>query len=89
VTQGEVLEGELVVAAAEEREESQQVEQKDDHQARILSGPELINQPPAHRIEFWRSTAPGGLSGIGAGPPSEGHRSPTQDPEEPVLEVKV
>src|SRR5512132_436747 len=32
--------------------------------------------------------APGGLSGLGAGPPSEGHRSPTQDPEEPNIEVQ-
>ena len=31
--------------------------------------------------------APGGLSGLGAGPPSEGHRLPTQDPEEPVFET--
>jgi hypothetical protein len=29
--------------------------------------------------------APGGLSGLGAGPPSERHRLPTQDPEEPKI----
>jgi hypothetical protein len=32
VAQGEVLQGELAVAAAEEREESKQVEQEGDHQ---------------------------------------------------------
>jgi hypothetical protein len=46
VTQGEVLEGELAVAAAEEGEESQQVEHEGDHQARILSGSELIDHRP-------------------------------------------
>jgi hypothetical protein len=56
LTQGEVLQGELAVAAAEEREESNQVEHEGDHQARILSGSELIDQPLAHRIEFWRRT---------------------------------
>ncbi len=55
-TQGEVLQGELAVAAAEEREESNQVEHEGDHQARILSGSELIDQPLAHRMEFWRRT---------------------------------
>ena len=34
--QGEVLQGELAVATAEEREESQQVEQEGDHRAEIL-----------------------------------------------------
>ena len=56
LTQGEVLQGELAVAAAEEREESNQVEHEGDHQARILSGSELIDQPLAHRMEFWRRT---------------------------------
>ena len=56
LTQGEVLEGELAVAAAEERQESNQVEHEGDHQARILSGSELIDQPLAHRMEFWRRT---------------------------------
>jgi hypothetical protein len=56
VTQGEVLEGEVAVAPAEEREESQQVEQEGNHQAQILSGSELINQPLARRMEFWRRT---------------------------------
>src|SRR5213593_4390162 len=38
VAQGQVLEGELAMAAAEEREKSKQVEQEDDHRAEILSG---------------------------------------------------
>jgi hypothetical protein len=36
--QGEVLEGELAVAAAQEREEPEQVDQEVDHRAGILSG---------------------------------------------------
>ena len=56
LTQGEVLQGELAGAAAEEREESNQMEHEGDHQARILSGSELIDQPLAHRMEFWRRT---------------------------------
>ena len=55
--QGEVLEGELAVAAAQEREESEQMEQEDDHRARIFSGSEQTDQPPAHRTEFWRRTS--------------------------------
>src|SRR5467141_823738 len=54
--QGEVLEGELAVAAAQEREESEQMEQEDDHRARIVSGSEPTDQPLAHRTEFWRRT---------------------------------
>ena len=38
VMQGQVLERELAMAAAEEREKSKQVEQEDDHRAEILSG---------------------------------------------------
>jgi len=36
--QGEVLEGELAMATAEEREEAKQVEQEGAHRAEILSG---------------------------------------------------
>jgi len=56
--QGEVLEGELAVAAAQEREESEQMEQEDDHRAKIFSESEQTDQPLAHRTEFWRRTAP-------------------------------
>jgi hypothetical protein len=45
VTQGEVLQGELATAAAEEREESKQVEQKGDHRTEILSGSDPTHQP--------------------------------------------
>ena len=58
LTQGEVLQGELAVAAAEERQESNQVEHEGDHQARILSGSELIDQPLAHRLEFAQNMTP-------------------------------
>jgi len=54
--QGEVLEGELAVAAEQEREESEQMDQEDDHRARIFSGSEQTDQPLAHRTEFWRRT---------------------------------
>ena len=43
VAQGEVLQGEPTMAAAEEREETKQVEQEGYHQAQILSGSELID----------------------------------------------
>src|SRR6266699_4031758 len=38
VAQSQVLEGELAMAAAEEREKSKQVEQEGEHRAEILSG---------------------------------------------------
>jgi hypothetical protein len=56
LAQGQVLEGELAGAAAEEGEKTKQVEQEGDHHGRILSGSELIDQPLAHRMEFWRRT---------------------------------
>ena len=40
------------MAAAEEREESKQVEPEGDHQARILFESELIDQALAQRMEF-------------------------------------
>jgi hypothetical protein len=58
--QGEVLEGQLAVAAAQEREESEQMEQEGDHRAGIFSGSEPTDQPFAHRTEFWRRTAAAG-----------------------------
>ena len=54
--QSEVLEGELAVAAEQERDESEQMDQEDDHRARIFSGSEQTDQPLAHRTEFWRRT---------------------------------
>ena len=56
LAQGEVLEGELAVAAAEEREEAKQVEQEGDHRAGIVSGSEPTDQPLAAGREFWRRT---------------------------------
>src|SRR3989454_2848570 len=54
--QGEVLEGELAVAAAQEREESEQMEQEAGARAKIFSESEQTDQPLAHRTEFWRRT---------------------------------
>ena len=56
LTQGEVLEDEPAVAAAEECEQPKQVEQKSNHRAEILSGSEPTDQPLAQRTEFWRRT---------------------------------
>jgi len=50
--QGEVLQGELAVAAAEEREEAKQVEQEGDHRAGIVAGSELTVHPLARRRNF-------------------------------------
>jgi 5-methylcytosine-specific restriction endonuclease McrA len=43
--QGEVLEGELAVAAAEKGQEAKQLEQEGDHRTRIFSGSEPADQP--------------------------------------------
>src|SRR5262249_17156320 len=56
VAQGEVLQGDLAVAAAEEGKESQQVEHEGDHQTRIVVRSELIDQPLARRTAFWPRT---------------------------------
>jgi hypothetical protein len=55
--QGQVLEGELAMAAKEEGEEPKQVEQERDHRAGIVSGSMLRDQSLAGRTEFWRRTA--------------------------------
>jgi steroid delta-isomerase-like uncharacterized protein len=57
LAQGQVLDGELAMAADEEGEEPKQVEEEGDHRAGIVSGSELTDQPLACRTEFWRSTA--------------------------------
>ena len=44
LAQDEVLQGELTVAAAEERQETEQVEEEGDHRAGIVSGSELRDQ---------------------------------------------
>ena len=56
VAQGKVLEGELAVAAAEEREESKQVEQEGDHRPEIFSGSDLTDQRLRRQTGFWRRT---------------------------------
>jgi hypothetical protein len=56
VAQGEVLEGELAVAAAEEGEEAQQVEQRSDHGTAIVSESAVNDQPISRRTGFWRRT---------------------------------
>jgi hypothetical protein len=59
LAQGEVLQGELAVAAAEEGQETEQVEQEGDHRAGIVSRSELKDQPLGARTEFWRRLSPG------------------------------
>src|SRR5207253_401470 len=62
VAQGQVLEGELAVAAAEEREKSKQVEQEDDHRAEILSGSAPTDQQLAAGRGLLRKSRPEGTS---------------------------
>jgi hypothetical protein len=52
VTQGEVLEGELAVAGAEDGEEPEKVEQEGDHRTEIVSGSGLRDQQPTHWPAF-------------------------------------
>jgi len=54
LAQGQVLEGELAVAAEEEGQETEQVEQEGDHRAGIVSGTKLTDQRPVCRTGFWR-----------------------------------
>src|SRR6266705_3137001 len=58
LAEGEVLEGELTMAAEEEREEPKQVEQEGNHRAGSVAGsrPEdqlLTGRPPAGWPESW------------------------------------
>src|SRR2546425_3283034 len=48
----------MAVAAAQDGEESKQVEQEDDHRARIVSGSKLTVQPPDRRTEFGEAQVP-------------------------------
>ena len=56
LAQGEVLQGELAVAAAEEREEAKQVEQESDHRAEIVAESEADSSPTCPPAKFWRRT---------------------------------
>src|SRR6266850_3796800 len=56
LAQGQVLEGELTVAAEEEGQETEQPEQESDHRAEIVRGSEPTNQSLDCRTEFWRKT---------------------------------
>jgi len=60
LAQGEVLDGELAVATAEEGEEAKQVEQRADHGSVIVLGSAAKDQALAWRTEFWRRTARAG-----------------------------
>jgi hypothetical protein len=44
------------VAAAEERNEAKQVEERADHGTAIVSGSEPKDQPLVRRTRFWRRT---------------------------------
>jgi hypothetical protein len=56
LAKGEVLQGELAMAAAEAREEPKQMEEEGDHRNEIISGSGLTDQPLTGRTEFWRRT---------------------------------
>jgi hypothetical protein len=56
LAQGEILDREPAVTAAEEREQPKQVEQESDHHAGSVSGSEPTDQRLARRPRFWRRT---------------------------------
>jgi hypothetical protein len=55
LAQGQVLEGELTVAADEEGEKPEQVEEEGDHRVEIVSGPELRDQRLARWVDDLRT----------------------------------
>jgi hypothetical protein len=57
LVQGEVLEGELAVAAAKKGQEAKQLEQKGDHRTRIFSGSEPADQPLPAGLNFGEGQA--------------------------------
>jgi len=57
VAQGEVLQGRLTVAGAENGEGPKQVEQQSNHRAEMVAGPGPTDQPLGRRMGLWRSTA--------------------------------
>jgi len=76
------------MAAAEEGEKSQQVEQESDHRAEIFSGSEPTDQPLARRTVFWRRT---GIFRGSRRPPVDGaqlHRQPKAVGTRPSLRTR-
>src|SRR3989441_3096118 len=63
VAQGEVLEGQLAMAAAEQREKSKQVEEEGDHRAEIVSGSAPTDQRLAAGGGFGEGQVRGGHAG--------------------------
>jgi hypothetical protein len=57
VAQGEILEGEVAMAADEEGEEPKHREQDADHRAGIVSGSDSRDQPDARRPNFGEGQA--------------------------------
>jgi len=55
LAQGQVLEGELSMAAHKEREKPKEVKE-DDHRAGIVFGSKPIDQLLDGRARFWRAT---------------------------------
>jgi hypothetical protein len=64
----QVLEGELSMAAEEEREKPKQVKEEGGHRAGIVFGSELIDQLLDGRAVFWRGT-----TNLTRGPSSTGY----------------
>ena len=56
LAEGEVLEGELTMAAEEEGKDPKQVKQEGDHRAGIVAGSVPADQPLTRRMGFWRTT---------------------------------
>src|SRR5213593_550437 len=67
VAQGQVLQGDIAVSAAEEGKPAKQPEQEGDHRAGIFSGSAPPDQSRWRRTEFWRRTASPARSNVHAG----------------------
>jgi hypothetical protein len=53
----------MAVAAADEGQEPEQVEQHGDHRVKIFSGSEPTDQALGYRTDFWRGTGSGTSAG--------------------------
>src|SRR5947199_264346 len=80
LAQGQVLEGELAVAAEEEGQETEQAEQESDHGAEIVRGSEPTNQSLDCRTGFWRKTVSASRASDGAPSPPLAARATSPTP---------
>jgi hypothetical protein len=57
LAQGDVLEGQLTVAADEEGAAAEQVQERGDHGSTMFAEPTVENQSRVDRTELWRRTS--------------------------------